>query len=85
MSSPQLQGERLKITAARQNALAEAIAERVGIDTERGTYPQTLAGAVTAAAQVAVRRWFNADPPTPFLPLLRLALRQLATACSAPS
>ena len=85
MTSPQLQGEYLKITAAMQNALAEAIAERVGIDAERDMYPQILAGAVTATAQVAVRRWFDADPPTPFLPLLRLALRQLATACPAPS
>jgi hypothetical protein len=45
-------------------------------------YPQILAGAVTAAAQVAVRRWFAADPPVPLRPLLRLALDQLATACS---
>ena len=27
-------------------------------------YPQVLAGAVTAAAQVAVRRWATADPPS---------------------
>jgi hypothetical protein len=45
-------------------------------------YPQILAGAVTAAAQVAVRRWFAADPPVPLRPLLRQALDQLATACS---
>ena len=43
---------------------------------------QWLAGAVTAAAQVAVRRWFAADPPVPLRPLLRQALDQLATACS---
>jgi hypothetical protein len=45
-------------------------------------YPQILAGAVTATAQVAVRRWFAADPPVPLRPLLRRALDQLATACS---
>jgi MftR C-terminal domain len=46
-------------------------------------YPRILAGAVIAAAQVAVRRWSAADPPVPLGPLLlRRALEQLATACS---
>ena len=40
-------------------------------DTVSTLYPQILAGAVTAAAQVPVR-------------LLRRALDQLATACSQP-
>ena len=45
-------------------------------------YPRILAGAVIAAAQVAVRRWSAADPPVPLGPLLRRALEHLATACS---
>jgi hypothetical protein len=45
-------------------------------------YPRILAGAVIAAAQVAVRRWSAADPPVPLGPLLRRALEQLATAAS---
>lgn len=61
-----------------------AIAARAGIDITRDMYPQILASAVTAASQVAVRRWFAADPPVPLRPLLRLALRQLAVACSGP-
>jgi len=48
-------------------------------------YPRILAGAVIAAAQVAVRRWSAADPPVPLGPLLRRALEQLATACSEMS
>jgi hypothetical protein len=47
--------------------------------------PRILASAVTAAAQVAVRRWSAADPPVPLGPLLRRALEQLATACSGMS
>jgi len=59
--------------------------------------PRILAGAVIAAAQVAVRRWSAADPlgpPDPPVPLgllgplgllLRRALEQLATACSGGS
>jgi hypothetical protein len=66
-----------------QNALAAAIAERAGVEMDADMYPQILTGAVTAAAQVALRRWFAADPPVPLRPLLRRALRQLAAACSA--
>jgi hypothetical protein len=47
-------------------------------------FPQVLAGAVTAASQVAIRRWYAADPPEPLRPILERALRQLASACSAP-
>jgi hypothetical protein len=45
-------------------------------------FPQILAGAVTAASQVALRRWYAADPPVPLRPILERALEQLATACS---
>ena len=63
-------------------ALVEAIAARTGTDLEQDMYPRILAGAVIAAAQVAVRRWSAADPPVPLGRLLRRALEQLATACS---
>ncbi len=80
LTSPALRGEYLKVTAAMQRALAEAIADRAGLDVERDMLPMILAGAVTAAAQVALRRWFKADPPMPLRPLLGSALRQLASA-----
>jgi AcrR family transcriptional regulator len=82
MTSPQIRGEYLKIDAAMQLVLASAIADRAGIDIQRDMFPEILAGAVTAASQVAIRRWIAADPPVPLRPLLRRALRQLATACS---
>jgi AcrR family transcriptional regulator len=72
----------LKVNSEMQEVLAAAIATRARIDPGQDMYPQILAGAVTAAAQVAVRRWFAADPPVPLRPLLRQALDQLATACS---
>ena len=80
VTAPALCGDYLKVTAEMQQALAEAIATRTGTDADRDMYPQVLAGAVTAAAQVAVSRW-AADPPGPLRPLLRRALDQLA--CSA--
>ena len=85
LQSPAMRGEYLKVNFEMQNALAAAIAERTGTDLEADMYPQILAGAVTAASQVAIRRWYAADPPVPLRPLLERALRQLASACSQPA
>jgi AcrR family transcriptional regulator len=82
MLLPQMRGEYLKVNFEMQTALAMAIAERTGTDQEADMYPQILAGAVTAVSQVAIRRWYAADPPVPLRPLIEMALRQLATACS---
>jgi hypothetical protein len=84
LPTPAMRGEYLKVNFEMQNALATAIAERTGTDLEADMYPQILAGAVTAASQVAIRRWDAADPPVPLRPLIELALRQLAAACSRP-
>jgi AcrR family transcriptional regulator len=84
MNSPAIQLEYMKINAAMQRILAEAIADRAGLNIERDMFPMILAGAVTATSQVALQRWFEADPPTRIRPLLRKALRQLATAFSSP-
>ncbi len=85
MNSPAIQSEYLKVNAAMQRILAEAIADRAGLNIERDMFPMILAGAVTATSQVALQRWFEADPPTRIRPLLRKALRQLATAFSSPA
>jgi AcrR family transcriptional regulator len=85
LSSPAIRGEYLKINFEMQNALAAAIAERTCIDIGADMYPQIVAGAVTVASQVALRRWYRADPPVPLRPVLELALRQLASACSQPA
>jgi AcrR family transcriptional regulator len=82
MFSPAMRGEFLKINSEMQNALAAAIAQRIGTDVEADMYPQVLAGAVIAASQVAVRRWYAADPPVPLRPLLERAFQHLASACS---
>jgi hypothetical protein len=74
----------LKVTKQTPNApeFSSVVLARTGTDLEQDMYPRILAGAVNAAAQVAVRRWSAADPPVPLGPLLRRALEQLATACS---
>ena len=84
-SSPAIRGEYLKVTSAAQQALAEAIAQRTGADAGQDMQPMILAGAVTAATQVALTRWASASPPVPLRPLLRLALEQLAAAFRPPA
>jgi len=84
LQTPGMRGEYLKVNFEMQHALALAIAERTGTDLETDMFPQILAGAVTAASQVAVRHWYAADPPVPLRPLIERALSQLASACSQP-
>ena len=85
LQTPAMRGEYLKVNFETQNALAAAIAERTGTDLGADMFPLILAGAVTAASQVAIRRWYAADPPEPLRPILERALRQLASACSQPA
>ena len=66
-----------------QHVLAAAIAERTGTDAGSDMFPQVMAGAVTAATQVAMERWLFADPPVALGPLIRRALRQLTEALPA--
>jgi AcrR family transcriptional regulator len=73
-SSPALQGEYLKSHYLAQRLLADAIAERTGADPARDLFPRVIAGAVTAATQVAVEHWLYAEPPAALAPLVRRAL-----------
>jgi AcrR family transcriptional regulator len=76
--SPALRGEYLKSQYVMQHALAGAIAERTGTEAGTDMFPRVIAGAVTAATQVAMERWLFADPPTALAPLIRRALRALS-------
>ena len=78
VSSPQLQGEYLRTQYAAQQALAAAIADRLGTDQGADPFPAAMAGAVTAATNVAMHSWFNADPPVALAPLLSSALSVLS-------
>ncbi|MBO3751188.1 TetR family transcriptional regulator [Streptosporangiaceae bacterium NEAU-GS5] len=84
-SSPQLLGEYLKANAVMRETLTVAIADRLGLDPSREMFPGILAGAVTAAYEVACDHWLLADPPTALAPLVDQALRQLADGLPIPS
>src|SRR5262249_59549568 len=78
MGSRAWRGESLKTHHAAQRMLAAAIADRPGTDLEGDMFPSVLAGAVTAAIQVAQERWLRADPPVALVPLIRQALGALS-------
>jgi AcrR family transcriptional regulator len=78
VTTPALVGEYLKVQGLAQYHLAAAIAERLGTSTETDMFPRILAGAVSAAIQVAMERWLHSDPPVSLAPLLRESLRELA-------
>lgn len=75
--SPALQGEYLRTQHAARQSLAAAIADRLGADLDTDMFPAVMAGAVSAAIQVAHERWLRSDPPVALVPLIRQALAQL--------
>ena len=78
IASPPLRGEYLRTNYVAQRTLAEAIADRTGTDLDADMFPAVLAGAVTAAIQVAHERWLRADPPVALVPLITEALAALS-------
>lgn len=77
VQSPLLQGEYLRAQYAATRELAAAIADRIGADPQADLFPAVMAGAVSAATQVAMERWLAADPPVALAPLITGALRAL--------
>jgi AcrR family transcriptional regulator len=82
-STPALRGEFLKSTTAIERPLAEAIAERTGLDAGRDLLPRVLAGALSGAARVAAEHWLAASPGTRLADVLREALSWVAAAVTA--
>ncbi|RJQ85592.1 acyl-CoA-like ligand-binding transcription factor [Amycolatopsis panacis] len=78
VSEPALQGEFLKAGAATEQALAEAIAERLGEGPEHDLRPMLVAAAAGGAVRAAMLRWLRAAPPIPFETALHQAFDQLA-------
>lgn len=81
IKSASLEGEFLRTQRATQRALTEAIADRVECDPAVEMFPAILAGAVTAAVQVAHERWLSAEPPVALAALISTALSQLRSLC----
>jgi AcrR family transcriptional regulator len=83
VSSRALRGEFLEAIAAREAQLAEAIAERTGLDAERDLEPRLLASMVSGAARVATEYWLRPDVPASFATVLEATLRLVIPAAAA--
>lgn len=75
VSTPALRGEFLKTIAAREAQLADAIAERTGLDADRDLEPRLLAVVVSGATRVATVHWLRPDVDAPFAEVVEGALR----------
>jgi hypothetical protein len=60
MTTPAVQAEMLRAAAVAEEELARAVGERVGIDPADDIYPGLVAASVTAAFNVASRRYASA-------------------------
>lgn len=85
VTEPALQPELFRASAAGEESLARAVAERTGTDADRDLYPRLVAAAVTAAIRAGTQQWLRAERPGQFAPLLRDALQQLAAGLPSPT
>jgi AcrR family transcriptional regulator len=64
--------------------LVEVIAERLGLDADRDSYPGVAVGAAMAAARVAMTVWQNQDQPPELAALIDAAFDHLAVGLARP-
>jgi AcrR family transcriptional regulator len=81
ITTPMLRGEFFKTFVARDNSLAEAIAERVNRPFT-DLYPHILAATYSSAARVCTHRWLQ-DDNADFLAMLREAMDMIAPMTAA--
>jgi hypothetical protein len=81
ITTPLLRAEFFKTIIARDNALAGAIAERVG-SPPGDLFPQILAAAYSSATRVVTHRWLQ-DDSVDFIAVLREAVGLIAPMAAA--
>lgn len=78
MSSAGLRGEYLKTLESSEQALAVAIARRIGVPAD-DLGPRVLAAAVSGAVRVAIAYWLDHRPANGLPSILRSAIRSVVT------
>jgi hypothetical protein len=81
MTTPSLRGEFFKTVVARENALAEAIADRLG-SPATDLFPRLLAATYCGATRVVIHRWLD-DPHADYRAILREALDMIGPMAAA--
>lgn len=82
---PSLRAELWKGDHAAQQALAQAIAERTGLDADRELYPAIVAATAVAAVTTVLERWLRQKRPPPLVPMIREALALLERGLPEPA
>ncbi len=85
LEDPALRAELWKGNFAAQQALAQAIAERTGLDAERELYPSLVAATAVAAVMTVLERWLRLKRPPPLLPMIREALELIERGLPEPA
>src|SRR4051794_36640294 len=83
-ASPELVAAQLQLHRAVEMPLAEAVADRLGLDAGRDLYPQLVAATVTAATRTTFEHWRENAPGVAFPELLREVLAQFAAGLPVP-
>lgn len=82
MCNRELRGEFFKVVVAREAALAQAIAERIGA-AGGDLVPQLLAATYSSAARVATHKWLAAADDADYASMLREALKLVSPVARA--
>ncbi len=84
LSHPSLHAELLRADDIAKNELAEAIAERLGLDAERDLFPQLAASVTAAGIATAMRHWMLTDPTGSVLPVLDRVFHEIGRGLPVP-
>ena len=68
-----------------QQALALAVAERMGLDDKHDLYPSLVAAAAIAVVTTVLERWLRLKRPPPLIPMIRGALEQVEQGLREPT
>jgi AcrR family transcriptional regulator len=85
LEDPALRAELWKGNFAAQQALAQAIAERTGLDADRELYPSLVAATALTAVLTVLARWLQLKRPPALLPMIREALQLIEQGLPEPT
>ena len=84
LTHPSLHAELLRADDIAKDELAEAIAERLGLDPQRDLFPQLAASVTTAGIATAMRHWMRTDPAGSVLPVLDKVFQEIGRGLPVP-
>ncbi|WP_198597903.1 acyl-CoA-like ligand-binding transcription factor [Blastococcus atacamensis] len=84
-AAPELLPRLMELGAASERDMAEAVAERTGLDADRDLYPALLAAVLGGAMRISLTRWHATGEARPLAALFDEAVDVLAAGLPAPT